>query len=797
MSDVRLALRMIGKQPGMAALAVIALALGIGLTTTMFSIVNGAVLRGLPFPESDRILHVAPFNIADQDDLDTRVHTYAEFVARQQSFEQLAAFQVQLANVVGPDGIPERYQGARLSANTLRLLKAAPLLGRDFRDDESRPGAEPVVIIGERVWQERFDRSPDVLGQALRVNGVAMTVIGVMPASFRFPSNHEIWPSLVLDPDNTKIGEGPGLEVIGRLRPGVSHDQASAEMATLWQQLQLEYPGRYDGHTTEVKTFIEEFIGSETISALYTMLAAVFGVLIIACANVANLVLARAAVRGREIAVRTALGASRAGVVRLMLVEVGLLAAAGAVAGIAIAQAGITLFNRGIADTSPPFWIDIRIDQTVLLFVVFASVVAALAAGIVPAVRASRADLLAVMNDEGRGNSSLRLGRFSRGLVVVEMALSFGLLVVSALVIQSIVNVGRADFGFAMDDVWSARLAITGDAYAGDADRQRFAETLLPRLAALPGARSAAIATNLPMGGPRYLVKLPGREYAEERDYHPTRGLIISEGYFETLDVAVEGRAFDRREAGGAPAVIVNETFARTYFPRGALGESLALATGADQEWRTIVGVVPDLGIGRAPGDTFPHAIYLPLSQVAAGTLTLLVRTDGAPLDLTAAARDAVRAIDPNLPIFNVFTVRQSIDNQAWAFRVFGTLFTTFGVAALFLATVGLYGVMAFAVSRRTQEIGVRMALGAAGRDVLRLVLGQGLVQVVAGMALGIGLAAALGSAMQLLFFDVSPHDPLTYLVVGVVLGATGLLASLVPARRASRVDPMEALRVQ
>jgi len=797
MSDLRLALRMIGKQPGMAALAVIALALGIGLTTTMFSIVNGAVLRGLPLPDSHRILHVAPFNIADQDDEDTRIHTYAEFVARQRSFESLAGFHFQLANVVGPDGIPERYQGTHITANTLRLLQVTPLLGRDFRDDESGPGAEPVVIIGERVWRERFNGSPDAIGQSLRVNGVPMTVVGVMPASFRFPTNHEIWPALVIDPDNTKIGEGPGLEVIGRLRPGVSRDQASAELATLWQQLQLEYPDRYEGYTTEVKTYVEEFIGSETIGALYAMLAAVFGVLIIACANVANLVLARAADRGREIAVRTALGASRLVVVRQMLVEVLLLAAAGAAGGIAIAQAGITLFNVGIADTSPPFWIDIRVDQTVLLFVVLASVVSALVAGIVPALRASRADLLSVMNDEGRGNSSLRMGRFSRALVVVEMALSFGLLVVSALVIQSIVNVGRADFGFAMTDVWSARVALTGDAYVDDADRQAFAEALLPRLAALPGARRAALATNLPLGGPRYLVKLPGREYADERDYHPTRGLIISEGYFETLDVAVEGRTFDRREAGGAPAVIVNETFARTYLPQGALGETLALATGGDQEWRTIIGVVPDLGTGRSPGNTIPHAIYLPLSQVAAGTLTLLVRTDGAPLNLTAAARDAVRAIDPNLPIFNVFTVRQSIDNQTWAFRVFGTLFMTFGFAALFLATVGLYGVMAFAVSRRTQEIGVRMALGAAGRDVLRLVLRQGLVQVGAGMALGIGLAAALGSAMQLLFFDVSPHDPLTYLVVGAVLGGTGLIACLVPARRASRVDPMEALRVQ
>ncbi|MFP5378593.1 MAG: ABC transporter permease [Vicinamibacteria bacterium] len=798
MSDLGLALRMIRKQPGMAALAIVALALGIGLTTTMFSIVNGAVLRGLPFDESNRILHVAPFNIADQDDGDTRVHTYAEFVARQQSFEQLAAFQVQLANVVGPDGMPERYQGARLTANMLRLLRVTPALGRDFVDADSRPGAEPVVLIGHRVWQERFDGAPDVVGQALRVNGVAMTVVGVMPESFRFPTNHDIWPALVIDPDNTAFGEGPGLEVIGRLRPGGSHAQASAEMATLWQQLQLEFPDRYEGYTTEVKTYIEEFIGSETVSALYTMLAAVFGVLVIACANVANLVLARAADRGREIAVRTALGAGRARVMRQMLVEVLVLAAIGAAGGVAIAQAGITLFNRAIVDTNPPFWIDIRLDQTVLLFVVVASAVAALAAGIVPALRASRSDLMALMNDEGRGNSSLRMGRFSRGLVVVEMAVSFGLLVVSALVIQSIVNVSRADFGFTMADVWTARVAMTGEAYAEPSRRTQFVEALLPRLEALPGARSAAVGTGLPMGGPRYALKLPGRDYATERDYHQAHGLIVSGRYFETLGVAVDGRTFTTADTEtGAPVVIVNQAFARTYFPQGAVGQQLALATGDDQAWRTIVGIVPDLGMGQTPGDGLAEAIYLPVTQVSATGLGLFVRATGAPLNLTAAARDAVRAIDPNLPIFNVLTVRQSLDNQTWAFRVFGTLFMAFGFAALFLATVGLYGVMSFAVSRRTSEIGVRMALGAAGRDVLRLVLAQGLWQVGVGILLGAGLAAALGSAMSLLFFGVQPRDPATYVVVGAVLAATGLVACLIPARRAARVDPMEALRVQ
>lgn len=798
MTDLRLAFRTIAKQPGMALAAVVALALGIGLTTTMFSIVNGAVLRGLPFPESDRILHMAPFNIAEQDDVDTRIHTFAEFRSRQRSFEQLGAFRFMAANVVGPDGIPERYRASQVTSNMFRLLRVAPILGRDFRDEESRPGAARAVIIGEKVWRERLNGSPDAVGQPLRVNGELMTVVGVMPETFRFPMSQDLWPALIVDPDNTKIGEGPALEVIGRLKPGVTRDQAAAEMATLWHQLELEHPDRYKGYTTEVKSYIAEFLGGEIITTLFTMLAAVFGVLIIACANVANLVLARAADRTREIAVRTALGAARARVIRQMLVEVLLLAVMGGLAGIAIAQIGVTLFNRAIVDTTPPFWIDIRIDQTVLLFVTMATIAAAIAAGLIPALRASRTDLMAVMNDEGRGVSSLRMGRFSKGLVIAEIAVSFGLLVASGLMIQSIANVARMEFGFAISDVLSARLVLNEQDYPSEERRRQFADAALARLQTLPGARNVALTSNLPLGGPRYAVKLPGRQYATDRDYHDVHGVIVSPGFFETLRVPVQGRGFDARDiAGGLPTVIVNESFARRYYPQGAIGQRVALATGEHQQWRTIVGVVPDLGMGRAPGDRLVDAIYLPMAQMPPSFITLLVHAAGAPLGLTAAVRDAVRALDPNLPVFDVKTIQQALEGNAWAFRVFGSLFLAFGFAALFLAMVGLYGVMAFSVSRRTQEIGVRMAVGAAGRDVLTLVLRQGLVQMVAGILLGIGLAALLTTGLKLLLFGVNPYDPVIFTGTAVVLALTGAAACLVPARRAAAVDPMTALRYQ
>jgi putative ABC transport system permease protein len=797
MTDLRLAVRLLFKQPGIASLAVIALALGIGLTTTMFSIVNGAVLRGLPFPESDRILHIAPFDVAEQDDIDTWAHTYAELARRQQSFEELAAFHTQTANVVGPDGVPERYRGAWMTANTLRLLKVAPAMGRDFRDEESRPGAAPVVLLGHKVWQERFQGARDVVGQPLRVNGTVMTVVGVMPETFAFPQTQDIWIAAAIDPE-LKKGDQQRYEVIGRLKPGVSRDLAAAEMATLWERLAAEFPGDYPkNHTTEVKTYVEEFLGGETIRALYTMLAAVSGVLLIACANVANLVLARAAGRTRDMAVRSAIGATRWRLVRQMLAEVLLLSAVGAGLGLGIAQAAISAFNRAIVDTSPPFWLDIRIDASVLAFVTGTSLVAALAAGLLPAWRASSADLGAIMNDEGR-STGLRLGRLSRGLVVAEIALSFGLLVVSGLVIKGIVNLGRIDYGFATTDVFAARLVLPQNEYQGDEPRRQLADGLLERLSSLPGVEGAALATSTPPSSIPYSIKLPGATYEDDK-YPLARGVTISPGYFQVLRVGVlQGRAIEPGDRETTqPVAVVNQSFARKYFPEGALGRQFALARGEHQEWRTVVGVVPDLGQANQNRSRTPEAFYLALAQAPAGVVSILLDTAGPPLAATAAVRQAVRDVDANLPIFNVDTVAGQIRQNTWAFRVFGTLFSAFGLAALFLATIGLYGVMSFSVSRRTQEFGVRMALGASKTDMLGMVLRQGLWQIAGGILLGAGLGATLGSAMAILLFQVSPFDPVMFTGIALLLTATGLAACLVPARRAARVDPMVALRYQ
>jgi putative ABC transport system permease protein len=456
------------------------------------------------------------------------------------------------------------------------------------------------------------------------------------------------------------------------------------------------------------------------------------------------------------------------------------------------------LFNRAIVDTQPPFWIDIRIDGMVLLFVTAAAIVAALVSGIVPALRASRSDLASTMNDEGR-TTGLRLGRFSRALVVVELAVSFGLLVMAGLVVQSLSNIARADFGFAMTDVFGARLSLPAADYPDEERRRQFLDAALDRLRLLPGVQAVAFGSGVPLRGPHYAIKLPDRQYASDRDYHDVHGIVASPDYFRVLRVGlVEGRGFDDRDrAEGAPTVIVNQAFVRRYYPDGAIGRQLAVATGAHQEWREIVGVVPDLGMGETPGDRVTEAIYLPMFQMPSISFTVLAHASGAPLNLSAPVRDAVRALDVNLPLYNIASVERQFEQSTWPFRVFGTLFMAFGVAALFLATVGLYGVMAFSVSRRTQEIGVRMAMGAGARDVLIMVLGQGVRQIVTGILLGAGLGIALGSAATLLLYRVSPYDPIILTAIAAVLAAAALLACLIPARRAAAVDPMVALRHQ
>lgn len=803
LKELRYAARALRNSPGVAGIAVLALALGIGLTATMFSIVEGAILRGLPFEDGDRIMHLERNNLSrDIEGMGVPLHDYLDWREQQRSFESLAAYYEGTVNLSGLERA-ERYDGAFITADGLELLGVRPALGRLFREDENEPGSAPVILLGHHVWRDRFDADPAVLGRIVRVNGEQATVIGVMPEGFRFPTTQDVWLPLRLDPTRIARGEGTTLEVFGRLREGVSRDGAAAEMQTIARRLAEAHPETNEGVGAVVQPFTEEYIGDEASTMLWTMLGAVFLVLLIACANVANLLLARATTRSRELAIRSAIGASRLQVVAKLVGEALVLAGVGAVLGLGLAWAGVRTFNAAVAPASPPFWIDIGLHPRVLLFVVGITLLSALLSGIAPALQATGTRLNEVLKDESRGSSGFRVGRLSRVLVTGEIALSVGLLVATGLMIRSVTELASVDYGFERESVFSARMGLFETDYPDAESRRRYYERLLPRLRELPGVRAATITTALPgvwSGGTSFAVA--GRGYERPQDRPNARWVAIAPGYFATFDVRpLRGRLFDLRDGpDAAPVAIVNRSFVTRHFPgEDPLGKRIRRGgDGSDEPWRTIVGVVPDMYLqGVQNPDDDPAGMYLPLAQSDARFTYLAIRSNGNPMTLANPARDAVASVDPHIPLYWVQSVQDAIDETTWYYRVFGALFAVFGFVALFLASIGLYGVMSASVASRTVEMGIRMALGAKGKDVVRLVLRQGLLQIGIGLVLGVGLAALLARGLDILLYEVGAWDPTTFLIIAAVIAATGLLAAWVPALRATRLEPMLALRYE
>ena len=798
-ADFRYGFRMLVKRPGTSLLAIVALGLGIGLTTTMFSIVQGAFLRGLPFEESERIIHLGRVNVTDAAAANPNIQAVPlddlkDWREAQQSFEELAAFQQRTANVTG--GLaPERYRAASLTPNALHVLRVAPIAGRDFTAADAEPGAPAVAIISYRVWQSQFRGDRAVVNQVVRVNGTPTTIIGVAPDKFGFPQAQDFWMPLTIKLPEKRNG-GDAAQVFGRLKREVSLEQAQTEFMGIGQRLSSQYPENKDLRP-RLTPYVRRFIGNQVISTLLAMLLAVFGVMLIACANVTNLQLARAAERTREIAVRTALGAGRLRIVRQLLVEGLMLAALGAGLGLGIAALGTGLFNRAIVDTVPPFWIDIRLDPTVLAFATGLTVIAALAASLLPAFRATRQDVNATLKDEGRANTGLHMGRFSRWLVVAEVLLSCCLLVVSGLMIKSVVVIGTVKYPYPASQIFVGNVSLDAKTYPKDEDRYRAFERIETALKSAPGARAVTLSTGSPENTGGNSIAIDGQTYAKPQDQPNVRRLTISPGYFDVLQVTkLQGRGFTSADTAAAPPVaIVSDDFVKKFYPDGnAIGRRIKIGTGEQAKWWTIVGVAPKL-IALRDGQGNPETVYTPITQDSTTGITLLVLTGGDGTSFTSEARSAIATVDQDLVIGNPNSLAASYWSQTWAFRVFGSLFMSFGFAALVLASAGLYGVMAFSVRRRTQEIGVRMALGADRPGVVRMILWQGMWRVALGIALGIGPAWWLGGAMSQLLFNVTPTDVTVYsLTIGGLLLA-GFLASVVPALRAASVDPLVALR--
>jgi putative ABC transport system permease protein len=801
--DLRYAGRMVRKNPGASALAVVALALGIGLTTTMFSIVQGAILRGLPFEESEKIQYlsiVTPTTTGRGDAVS--YHDFTDWRSLQTSFESLEGYVNAGMTVTGSSGYPERLRGLRVTPGLFRALRVTPTLGRDFTEADSQPGAPAVIIIGHRVWETRYGSSPDAIGQTLNVNGVPTTVIGVMPPRFGFPQTHNAWQplSFTLAP---RRATGGRLNVIGRLKGDTSLARASSEMDRISGQLATTYVENKDTRA-RVAPFVRTMIGEDVTTTLFTMLAAVFGVMIIACVNVTNLQLARAAERTKEVAVRVAIGAGRWRIVRQTLVEGLLLSGVGALAGLGLAWGGTSLFRSAIVDTNPPFWIDVRLDPVVLTFVTAITVTAALVSSLVPGWRLARTDVNGALKDEGRGSTSLRMGRFSRWLVVVEVAVSCILLVVSGLMIQSIVQNSRFEVPFATKDVFFGNLNLDDRMFPTDADVLRGNQLVEEKLSQVPGVRAVALANDYPRGGGGTRVAIDGKSF-ENVEAHPRAHVITaSTKYFDVLRVKPQmGRVFDATDTnGGALVVVVDETFARQHLPEGPIGRRIRF--GIDSEkgttfdaapWLTVVGVVPALVEPGPANNNNAATVYRPLAQRPRRDFFVFASAGDDPTAITAGVRQALAQVGDGTPIVNVNSLSGELWRQGWATRVFGGLFMTFGVAALFLASVGLYGVMAFGVKQRTGEIGVRMAMGANRGTVLRMILWQGLWRVALAVALGLVPGYGVGILMDGLIDNVSPSDPLVLSVTAITLLVSGALASLAPALRAASVDPVVALR--
>ena len=829
--DIRIGLRVLRKERAFSFLAVVVLALGICGVATMFSVVNGAMLRGFSFPNADRL---ASANFVDPSSANffgvngqISAMDFEEVRPVQQSFERLSAYLNGSTVNVTVDGKPQRYTGAYTTEDFLPSLGVAPIMGRDFTADDNKAGAEKVALIGYGIWQRDFGGSQDIVGKRVRINGKAATIIGVMPQGFAFPVNEELWLPLFSEfpprPRTDPANINPA--VLGLLKPGVSLDQANAEFSTLARRLADAYPTtNKQFNTGQVQKLIDTFTPRPLRGTLYTMLGFCVGVLLIACVNVMNMQFARATLRAKELAVRSSLGATRIRLMRQMFTESLLVATIGATAGIGLAYFAIDWLQTTVRnlDNPPPSYIRFDVDATVLAFTVAATLIAAVVSGLMPAWMSSRANANVVLRDGGRGTTSRRITLVTRGLVVFQIIVTCVLLIGSLLQVRSILNQQTIDYGYDTGGILSARMGLMDGDYPSNDARKLFYDRIVRDLRNNPEFEAVALTNRFRMvfsgNAP---IEIDGKQYKENKDRPQANFEQITAGFFDvTGQRLAQGRNFTDDDADSKlPVAIVNVAFARKLFGAdSAVGRRFRTVVNNGTQpgpWRTVVGVVSTvrmLGPFNNP-NVDDSGFYVPFYSNPAGPATpgpfvgqfatVVVKPRGGQRaeSLANALRRDVQKADPNLPLYFVGTPRAQQEVFVAQNRIVATMFTIFGAVAVVLASVGIYGVMSFAVNQRTQEFGVRMALGASGRRILEMVVRQGVAQIAVGLVLGLGLALALAVAaadgIQNTLFGVSGRDPLTYLAVAALVAGVSLVATFVPARRATRVDPMTALRAE
>ena len=791
LAAVRMGLRELRASPGVTLSSVVTLALGIGFTTTMFGIVHGAT-RSLPFerPEDLQAVEKAPDGPADAAGLSIRTSDLETWSAAGRSIHGLAGYQQDRVNLSGDTREPERVPATYVTPNAFSLLGVGPQVGRTLLPGGNAPGAPAVVVISDRLWTTRFDRDPGITSRTLRLNGVPHAIVGVMPPRFGFPVNSSVWLPLAVPPDASP-GSGPRISVFARLRAGAKAGDAETEL-TLLTRGQFASHGSTASSRVHLFPFTEIETPRDVIRALYVMVVAVSFVLLIACSNVANLLLARAAVRRRDLAVRMALGASGRHIVSAQLVEALMLSGVASVLGLGLAMAGTRLFAVNTANIIEAFWVDIRVDPIVVAFASLLAILASVVAGVAPALRAAGTNLSDTL--AGTGRSSLRLGRVARNLVAVQVTLAGGLLALTVILAQSSVQLRAVAWPFDPHAILSAELGMTGDTLDDPAARSRTVDEIAAAVRSVPGIEAAALVSVLPgRGGGNWTFTL---DAPSERAYDGATAVAgVTPSFLEVLGARMtRGRALAASDDAGAPAVaVVNQSFASRYSPgRDAIGRRIFLGTRSLR----IVGVVPDLMAGDIQ-DLSQDGVYVPIAQFRPFSVRLIARGSAPPRALFADVRSAIRRVDPDLPVTELLTLYDAAFEDKSVLDVLSLLFLVFGAVALALTAVGLYSVLSFGVAARTREIGIRVALGATRRHVVGLVARQGSTQVAIGlagaMALAIAMSRAFASAVERL-------HPVSVSLVLTIVGALALISVLslvMPARRAGRIEVARSLRAE
>jgi predicted permease len=798
LQDARYAVRALWNSKAFATVAILCLAFGIGLNTTIFSIIDGVLLKPYPYHDPDRILVVGSKNQRSGDERGLSYLDMRDWKEATSAFTTIAGCRFSALTLADGGGEPERYSGAAISWDLFPLIGTSPVLGRGFTAADDTPNAPGVALISHHLWVTRYQRDDGILGRNVLINAKPFTIVGVMPEGFAFPENQRLWIPLV--PDVHKDQRGfRYLFTFGRLKPDVTQQRALEDLSAIAARLAQQYPTSNDGWTARLETLRQAFLPPDVPLVLYLMMAGVTLVLFIACSNVANLLLARASGRRREFAVRTAIGAGRMRIVRQLVTESVVLGLASVPLGVLLAVVGTRLIAGMMPPDGVPYYIRWEVDARSLLYTIAIAIGTAVLFGLAPALQVTRADVHESLKEGTRGNS-IRRSLLRSSLVVVQMSFALVALVGAFLFVRTFINMNSSELGFDPRRLMTMRFYMTGERYEGEDAKARRVEDIVRRVEGLAGVEAAFASNLVPIfgGGGGGETEIEGKPYTKgEAPRISFTG--VTPRFNRTMAAPIlRGRDFTDAEGWSrSPVAVINQTMATRLWPgEDAVNRRFRLRD-PDTDWFTVIGIAPDLQLfGIDPGEAAPTAsAFVPYAYQQMLSTGLTIRVTGDPSAITSAARAEIRASDPNIATFWVLTMEEVRRRSFWQFGLFGWVFGTIGVVGLLLAAVGVYGVLSYSVSQRTQEIGVRVALGANHRDVLKLVVGQGLTLAAVGVGVGLAFAAFGTPLARSLLYNVSPFDPFTFIVVSLFLMSVAFLASFVPARRATRVDPLIALR--